>query len=289
MTQQAIDQFRKDDYEQEVNTYFKELLAGTAPRDPAALQTHLDEINDALERDLEGTIQLEYGGSVKKRTYVDGLSDVDLLAILKDPSLAELSPDQIRSYFAKRLEEHFSRTPISVGDLAVTIKFSDGMTIQILPALKTATGTRIPKAKDGWSNVIKPEVFAQELRAVDKERGGRVVPVIKLFKALNEDLPDDARLTGYHIEALAIDAFKDYAGKTDAKDMLIHLSESASEKILKPLSDSTGQSRNVDDYLGPPNSIEREKASFVLKRIANKMKTADSRASTNEWTTLFGE
>jgi hypothetical protein len=124
---------------------------------------------------------------------------------------------------------------------------------------------------------------------LDRDKGGRVVPVIKLFKAINDGLPENARLTGYHMEALAIEAFRDYPGPYSTKDMLLHFNESASQRVLTPLTDSTGQSRNVDDYLGAANSVERERASFALRRIANKMKTAESRSSPNEWAALFGE
>jgi hypothetical protein len=55
-------------------------------------------------------------------------------------------------------------TDATAGKLALTVKFSDGYEIQVLPALATKTGIRIAAA-DGneWSNVIKPEKFAREL------------------------------------------------------------------------------------------------------------------------------
>jgi hypothetical protein len=129
----------------------------------------------------------------------------------------------------------------------VTVQFSDGTTIQILPALKTSQGTRIPRS-DGtaWSKIVRPEVFARELTDVNKATGGKVIPIIKLFKTLNDRLPEDARLSGYHIEALAVEAFKDYTGSTNPKEMLMHFTQSASGKILTPVKDMTGQSRNAN-------------------------------------------
>jgi hypothetical protein len=164
------------------------------------------------------------------------------------------------------------------------------MIIQVLPAIRTQSGIRIPRmGGPGWSNVVRPEVFAQELSDVNRQNAGKVVPIVKLFKGLNDRLTDDVKLTGYHIEALAVDAFRQYAGSTNPKDMLIHFSRSASENILHPLKDNTGQSRNVDEYLGPENSIQRQKASAALRRISDQMKTADSRASLDEWSFLFGD
>jgi hypothetical protein len=290
LTRQAVDNDQRSNYEQSASDYLQGLLADSTQRDPEAVQSHIDSIRTALEKEIEGSIPLNYGGSVRKRTYVDGLSDIDLLAILNRSELSDKSPEQVRQYFEERLRERFPNSHISAGKLAVTIEFGDGTVIQILPAIKTPTGTRISNQEgSGWSNVVKPEAFAQELNDVNRATGGKVVPVIKLFKSLNQQLPEDAQLSGYHIEALAVKAFKNYSGSTNPKDMLMHLSNTASEAALKPMEDVTGQSAYVDERFGPENSLGRQKVSLALKRISAQMKTADSRASTDEWQMIFGE
>ena len=172
----------------------------------------------------------------------------------------------------------------------VPIRFSDGHEIQILPAIKTATGIRIASVKDDrWSKVIKPEKFAEKLVYINKKNNGGVVPIIKLYKAINAQLPTDVQLSGYHIESLSIEAFENYEGPKTRKSMLMHLTNFSSSAVLDPIKDSTGQSINVDDYLGDPNSIERIKASAAIKRIYARMIVADTGASIDKWKDLMGE
>ena len=285
----SVSQEERSAYESEANGYFADLLKDYNNRDTEGASKHIDEIKNALESEY-GTVTLRYGGSLAKHTYVDGLSDIDMLCILNKSDLAGENATQAKEYLAKRLHERYPNSEITIGNLAVTIHFTDGTDIQILPAISTKTGVRIPKGEGtGWSNVTRPAEFARELTAVNESTGGKVVPVIKLFKAVNSELPEDSRISGYHAEALAVDAFQSYQGNLNYKDMLTHLCEHASESIDKPLVDSTGQSTNVDDNLGPANSPERKKASVAFQRLADRMKRADSGASLAQWQQIMGD
>ena len=61
---------------------------------------------------------------------------------------------------------------------------------------------------------------------VNQANGGRVIPAIKLTKALANRVirSDNDKISGYHIESLAIEAFKNYRGATDRKSMVSHIS-----------------------------------------------------------------
>lgn len=281
---------QKASYENKLNIYFGTLLSDFNNRDVEQIRAHLETIAKALSKDIEGKIDLIYGGSVAKHTYVDGLSDIDILAIINETSLADASPSYTLKYFAERLQERLVNTEIKIGKLAVTVMFSDKHEIQVLPAISTKTGIRILNANGThWSNIVRPGAFANKLTQVNQSNSRRVVPVVKIFKAVNEQLPKDARLSGYHIESLAINAFKNYRGKLSYKDMLLHLSEYAVTAALSPIKDSTGQSIHVDDYLGVAGSLERQRVSIALKRTVARMKLADSEASLETWRELMGE
>jgi hypothetical protein len=274
-------------YEVNVNSYFQDLLSDFNNRNVDQINTHLETIKDALGKENIGSINLVYGGSIKKHTYVDGLSDVDVLATIDNTALANASPRQVLQYFAERLREGLPNTEIKIGTLAVTVRFSDGHEIQVLPATSTATGLRISSSNGtDWSGVVRPEKFANALTSVNQANSGKVVPVIKLYKAINAGLPKDAQLSGYHIESLAINAFKNYQGTLSHKDMLLHFVEYASKAVLSPIKDGTGQSVHVDDYLGNPDSNERRSMSVVLERTAARMKSADSEESLEMWKKL---
>jgi hypothetical protein len=289
LARKAASEADKGTYEAETNAYLQDLLTDYNNRDQEKIRQHLDTVEDALNKENIGSCTLLFGGSIKKHTYISGLSDVDVLAVINDTALANKSPEEVKEYFAQRLRERLPNTEIRVGKLAVTVKFSDGHEVQVLPTILTSTGVRLPSSKgDRWSNIIHPEKFADKLTGVNKANNNGVVPVIKLFKAINTTLPEDSQLSGYHIEAIAINAFKNYQGGTSRKDMLMHMAKEAAESVLHPIKDKTGQSINVDDKLGPAGSLERQRANVQFQRFYNKMKLADSRNSVRGWKELFG-
>jgi len=286
----AVSEEERALYGVKVNSFLQDLLSDFNNRDIEGINGHLETIEAALTGEGIGTVRLVYGGSIKKHTYVDGLSDVDVLARIENTSLADAPPQDILKYFASRLRERLPYTDIRVGNLAVTLVFSDGHEVQVLPALTTRTGVRIP-SEDAtkWSTVIRPERFAEQLTAVNQSKAAKVVPVIKLFKAINAQMGKDVKLSGYHVESLAIDAFREYAGFLNLKDMLLHLVHCSSEAVLRPTADTTGQSTHVDDYLGGSMSGSRKKVSAALGRLGVRMKAADDKASYEEWEALVGE
>ncbi|HRZ42061.1 MAG TPA: CBASS oligonucleotide cyclase [Bacteroidales bacterium] len=276
-------------YDSEVNNNLNDILTDVNNRPVEEINKRLETIQKAIESDIDGFIDLVFGGSVNKHTYVDGLSDVDSLAILNSGELSEKTPHEVLSYFAERLQQRLPNTKISTGNLAVTVKYSDGREIQILPAIKTATGYKIA-ASDGsnyWSNVVKPSQFAEKLTSINKANGNKVVPVVKLAKSIISTLPESRKLSGYHTESLAIEVFKNYTGPIQTKAMLKHFFSEASKMVMNPISDSTGQSRHVDDYLGARSSTNRRMVSDSLSQISRRMNNADANRDSGTWSKLF--
>lgn len=274
-------------FEVDTASMLSSLLTNFNDRDHDAINTHLEEIRKALGRDIDGTVDLHYAGSVAKHTYVDGLSDVDSLVMLDNCELAGRPPEEAKDYFVQRLKERFPTTEVWSGNLAVTLKFSDAE-VQLLPAV--ACGDSI-KISDGtgksWAQ-ISPKNFSAALTEVNQSKGNKVVPVIKLAKAIIAGLPEQHQISGYHAEALAVKIFRSYDGEIALKPMVKHFFREASQAVNGPIKDSTGQSIHVDEYLGPSNSLERKIVSDAFGRINRKMANADSSASISEWGKLFG-
>src|SRR5437667_12033336 len=86
-------------FETEINNCIGQLQAQYNDRDYDAVQKHLDEITSALSEDIDDTVSLLFGGSVAKRTYVDGLSDIDALVLLGKSELKNLTPGGVKDYF----------------------------------------------------------------------------------------------------------------------------------------------------------------------------------------------
>jgi len=209
---------------------------------------------------------------------------------LNDSSLADSSPAEVLAYFRDRIRQRLPGAVVDKGDLAITIRYSDGAEIQVLPALRTATGIRVSaQGGSSWSSVVRPHEFARKLTQVNQACGSKVVPVIKLFKGMQSDLPETNQLRGYHVESIAIEAFKAYAGRQTYKDMLQHFPATATNRVRAPINDSTGQSLHVDDYLGAAGSDDRLKVSSAIARLASALRTAESRGSLDAFRDLFPE
>jgi hypothetical protein len=82
----ASSEAEKTSYEGKVNDDLQDNLADYNNRDSDKINTHIQTIKDAINGEDIVPCNLAFGGSIKKHTYVDGLSDVDMLAIINDPA-----------------------------------------------------------------------------------------------------------------------------------------------------------------------------------------------------------
>ena len=276
-------------FQTELSGFLNQLLTSVNDRDVSLVQSRLSDLIGSIEDSIEGSINQLFGGSVSKHTYVDGLSDIDSLVILNDTNISNESPSTILNIFAEKIRSITGdKLKISHGKLAITVEYDDGMKIQLLPAIRSKSGLRIPSTiQDVWSK-INPEKFQKILSKRNDECGLKLVPTIKLAKAVIGTLPESLRLSGYHVESLAINAFKNYEGEKTTSGMLPVLFKESSKMVLSPMRDRTGQSLHVDDYLGEINSDVRKGFSHILGRISKRMLNANAGKSIGLWRDIFG-
>ena len=270
------------------NRWCEELLATYTRSDQQAVARYLESLRNSLRQAGNHAVQTIFGGSVRRGTDMAGLSDVDALLIVDESSLRNRPPAEVIAYVRDVIQGQIFFSAfgtVTTGDLAVTISYSDGTEIQLLPAIRTASGgVRIAEpGSTGWSNVVRPEIFAEELSAVNQANHGRVTPAIKLAKAIADYhiTRKDRKISGYHMESLAIDAFTDYRGSLDPRSMLDCLLTHSMTAVMKPIFDSTGQSRHVDEYLGPAQSKRREGARTHFGQMRGKVRKCVTRAQFN--------
>lgn len=265
----------------EVNSFLQQQLNVYNDRDNEAIGRHLERIETALEGSIDSFDRLLFGGSVAKHTYVDGLSDVDSLVVLADETLAEKTPAVVREEFETALR---SRLPqggiraIQVGQMAVTVNFRDGTEIQLLPAVQKEGSVLISSADGNTWSQINPQAFARDLTRVNQRQGGSVVPAIKLVKAILKNRLGDGSPGGYHLEALAISAFRDYSGPRTPKAMVSEFFTRAARDVLRPIRDVTGQSRYMDEYLGAADSSVRRSLARSFHQLGNLLSRSQSMA-----------
>jgi hypothetical protein len=273
---QAAERLRQLELDTELNGFLAAQLAGFYDRDIALVQERIDAIEEALGDAALGVARLFFGGSVAKNTYVDGLSDVDALVILDEP---EAPPHDLIGRFTVALRGRLGSgdvLDISEGRLATTVTYRDHSQVQLLPAVERDGRTLIAAADgESWRD-IRPHEFIEKLTQIDQANGRAVIPTIKLAKAAIARLPRSQQLSGYHVEAIAADAFKDYSGCRDRVSTLRHLIEYAVEAVLRPTGDITGQSVHIDAHLGPADSAERLSVSISLRRLVARLINATS-------------
>src|SRR5258708_28568575 len=123
-------------FEVEVSKEIGDLLFEYNDRDTEAVRRTLDRVASALSEDLEETsITPIFGGSVRKHTFVNGISDVDALLVLKDSSLSKLSPSEVLDYFENKVKQKFASASIERDRMSVKMTFAN-VTLQILPAIR---------------------------------------------------------------------------------------------------------------------------------------------------------
>jgi hypothetical protein len=283
----AVERLERSRNEQEITSLITQALAAINDRDVETVNARLDAIRDALSDDVEEFERLRFGGSVAKHTWVDGLSDIDSLVMLRRQA-GDGSPQAALAELKRVLEARLGRTDVEeirVGRLAVTVRYRDDDEIQLLPAIRSGDHVRISDSSGtGWSSGIDPSVFAQALTNTNQQQGRLVVPTVKLAKAVLVNTLGDNAPSGYHVEALAVAAFRNYNGSRNYRDMLAHLFHSAADGVRRPTRDITGQSVNVDENLGPAESGARITLS---RRLAALAKTVESARSASEWRQLL--
>jgi hypothetical protein len=191
--------------------------------------------------------------------------------------------------FAQTLREAVpssAAASVTVGNLAVTVAYADGTEIQLLPARRSGDALSIA-SEDGreWRE-IRPRKFAEKLTEVNRANSGVVVPAIKLAKAIIGRLPERDQLSGYHVEAIAVDAFRSYNGSGSREAVLRHLIDHAAGTVLRPTGDITGQTVHIDGHLGAGNSADRQRISASLRRVVSRMASA---TSVEDYKELFGD
>src|SRR5690606_27820339 len=104
-----------------------------------------------------------------------------------DTELKGKTPQEILQRVTGILSSSLDDCEVSYGDMAITVKHSDGMELQFLPTIRMDNGNlKIPASKESandWSKV-NPEAFNKALTKANNELSGKLIPVIKLVKSI---------------------------------------------------------------------------------------------------------
>jgi hypothetical protein len=282
-----------DRYDKDVDKYLRDELKCMNGRDTAKTRAETKEVVDLISAGLGTTLNTNLGGSVRKNTYVEGISDVDQLLYVDNTKLAAMTPKDVLKYMHAKCIGKIDALDIRQGKLALTITKYDGQELQFLPAIDAGNGKyRIPSGKDNkWSNPIDPKKFTDELTAANRACGGNAIPAVKVIKKMIHNAGLDDKIGGYSIENYMIDAVKNSKFNSDTSIRVIvrETLSTAARSVKHPTLDVTRQSRYIDERLGPANSVNRNYVSSELKNLRNKVNLADNEQNVSVWKDLIGD
>lgn len=254
----------------------EEILEGTAKdariRDTEVHMEHRNAAEEAINADIDGDVSIQYGGSVSRATYVNGVSDVDCRVSINGTSLEGKSPGEIKQYIEAQIRKHDPQVKsTSIGNLAVTARYRDGTEMQFIPVIQMKHGYKVPKG-NGWSDIVRENKFTSDFRSTNQKCGGKLPALVRVLKRQNSNMPKSERLSGYNIEALVNKIFKSYPASAPRKlsNMADYYYQKAEKAVMHRTRDKTGQSTFIDKQkLGGPNSNVRQ-------RIASRMRSTRS-------------
>ena len=82
LIRRATEHVEGSSYNSEVNNLLQNALKEFNARDVEATRRHLNVLKQAIEAEIESSVDLLFGGSIRKNTFINGLSDVDTLVIV---------------------------------------------------------------------------------------------------------------------------------------------------------------------------------------------------------------
>jgi tRNA nucleotidyltransferase (CCA-adding enzyme) len=105
LEQEKQEQLEIERFETDINQYIKDYFQEVNSRDVEGINRHLETIKSALEKDIEGFVDLKFGGSVIKNTYSAGISDVDMLVQINNTNYAKAQPMEVLKHFKEQIEK----------------------------------------------------------------------------------------------------------------------------------------------------------------------------------------
>lgn len=261
----------------EIEQHLSDELIEVNAHDYDSIDSHRKSIEDALNAEFE-VERIRFGGSHARSTDVVELSDVDILVSLDNPSDLPSSSNELIALLAQRLRQRFPRSSISEGRMAVTLAFSDGIEVQVLPAFRHGDTYKIPDANSSGWTTSNPTAYSRKLSGINAKCNGQVVPAIKLLKHLFAI--NGIGMKSYHVENMAIKAFEHFSGPYSNRNMLRHFVNISKTLVNQRIADPAGQSVDVSAYL---TSEGRNQLSRTLARLETKLQSN----SIGTWKELF--
>lgn len=153
-------------------------------------------------------------GSYARHTAIQPLDDVDIMFII-DPTEWKLplfgdkpEPERVLETFARAIRLRYDQSQVVVQRRSVGLKMNH-LDIDAVPAIPTDREhfVLIPDRREGEWILTAPRIHAQNVTDVNQARSGLLVPLVKMMKGWNSELPQAAALKSFTIETMALRVF----------------------------------------------------------------------------------
>lgn len=269
--------------------------------------TRTNELREFLaEQDFPTTSpHTRLSGSYSRHTAIEQIPDVDVLVFIPEDQL-DRTPNAVLLELHRVLKD-FPGGAIDTRGQRRSVRISletDALHLDIVPAVLDVgldEALWVPdRGQEKWIR-SDPLGYASRLSRVNKEHGGKLVPLAKLFKAWRDEQMKRSRPKSYVLEVILLEGVQDgdlvLCGRGCAEnvhDAFVYITD----RFEMLMDEGKGSPRIADPQL-PTSYITKgwERAAFETfmnrareaRRAAKRaLASADEAAASDEWRRVFG-
>jgi hypothetical protein len=246
-------------------------------------------------------------GSYARHVAILDIPDVDVLLFVSEEERDNTPESLLRR--VKSLLDEYPDTSIAAGQRrSVRLEFPlQGLHLDIVPAI-AANGLEEPlevpsRATKDWL-ASDPLGYARSLSQLNGDRGGKLVPLIKLVKTWRDVQMQVRRPKSYLLEVIVFQALEGEHVITEDRGMAAVVAgffEYVADKWAELMDQGTGVPRVFDPQLGNLLSGNWERSHFetFMRRVGEAKKAAlkavafeeddDLTRAAEQWQSIFGE
>ncbi len=207
-------------------------------------------------------------GSLLKETYIDGISDIDILIPINESIYSNYSPNEIiESLFNYELDTDFEKYFISANKNALRLRFKN-LWIELVPVRISDSNLLFPNKNGKYWKEIHPNKVTYKIKELEKQSKHMISLTIRIVKVILLRLFRLYEINSYIIEFIIIE-FISYKKEDDLLELILVSLKLIRDRILYPISDVTRQYKYIDQNLGVALSDERKRLSVKIDKIIN--------------------
>lgn len=157
-------------------------------------------------------------GSYSRETAISPLDDVDIIFLInpkhKDWKRSIFSdypdPNDLLKSFARAVRYRYPESSVRVQRRSIRLRMNH-LNIDVVPAVNldnSGNYIMVPDRKDNKWIKSGPKIHSLNAANINKKQSGRFIPLVKLLKHWNSQLPSTSKLKSFAIETMAARIFR---------------------------------------------------------------------------------